>query len=140
MAQETALGALVDTDDMPWTRLPDGADYKLLWTSEETGAWTMLVSAPAGTTNGRHRHLGPADFFVIKGRIDYVGGSAGPGAWLYEPAGAVHDKTSHPEDTVYLANVRGPLEILGPKDEVVAVVDGFRFRRDIERAQAAVKA
>jgi anti-sigma factor ChrR (cupin superfamily) len=134
VARQTPLGVLVDTNDLAWVQLEPDTAYKLLWTSEESGAWTMLVRADAGATNARHRHLGPADFFVLSGQIDYAGGSAGPGCWLYEPVGAVHDRTSHPVDTVYLANVRGPLEILDDDGRTITVIDGFRFRRDVEQA------
>jgi anti-sigma factor ChrR (cupin superfamily) len=125
---------LVSTDDMPWAQVEPLTAYKLLWVSEETGAWTMLVRASAGAVNARHRHLGPSDFYVLSGQIDYEGGSATPGDWLYEPNGAIHAATSHPVDTVYLANVRGPLEILDDRDRVIQVIDAFRFRQMVEAA------
>ena len=135
MRTNTPVGELVPTKKVKWVGIGSMTSYKLLWLSDETGAWTMLVKAKAGAVNAKHRHLGPADFFVFEGQIDYEGGSATTGDWIYEPAGAIHAATSHPIDTVYLANVRGPLELLDENDEVLHVLDGFRFQAMVEHFQ-----
>ena len=115
---------LIDPESRPWVSGGNGTWFKMLRVSAETGAWSALIRAEAGTVNAPHRHLGPADFYVISGTMDYRGGRASAGQWVYEPAGAVHDATSHPEETVYLANVHGPIAFHGPDGEVVSVVDG----------------
>jgi hypothetical protein len=59
------------------------------------------------------------------------------GAWsalikakgVYEPAGAVHEATSHPEDTVYLANVRGPIAYHGPDGKVTHVSNADTMKK-----------
>jgi len=130
----TAIGALVDTDQLPWKPLDRGQWVKLLRVNEETGGWAMLVRAEAGSVNGRHMHMGPADFYVIEGCIDYVGGVANAGAYVFEPAGAVHDRTTHPVDTLYFANVYGSLAFLDENDRVTGVMDGFMLRAQLERA------
>ena len=81
------------------------------------------------------KYMKKGDRIYVEGRIEYRGGSAGAGAWVYEPAGAIHDSTSHPEDTLYLANVNGPLEILDADGEAVSVIDGFRFRQMLKAAR-----
>jgi 2,4'-dihydroxyacetophenone dioxygenase len=101
--------ALVRTKDQQWIDTGTGNQFIVLRISKETGAWSALIKAPAGQVNAPHTHLGPADFYVITGGFDYRGGSARAGDWVYEPAGAVHEATSHPVDTVYLANVYGPV-------------------------------
>ena len=42
---------------------------------------------------------------------------------MYEPAGAVHESTSHPEDTVYLANVYGPIAFHDSNGQIQGVTD-----------------
>ena len=51
--------------------------------------------------------------------------------WVYEPAGAVHEATSHPEDTVYLANVRGPIAYHGPDGKVTHVSNAETMKNAI---------
>jgi anti-sigma factor ChrR (cupin superfamily) len=101
--------ALVRTKDQQWIDTGTGNQFIVLRISKETGAWSALIKAPTGQVNAPHTHLGPADFYVISGGFDYRGGSARAGDWVYEPAGAVHEATSHPMDTIYLANVYGPV-------------------------------
>ncbi len=116
-------GVLVQGDQLKW--IPDGSgnELKILRVSSETGAWSALVRAPAGQVNPPHTHLGPADFYVISGVVDYRAGVARAGDWMYEPAGAVHEATSHPEETVYLANVYGPVAFHDEDGKIVHVLD-----------------
>jgi quercetin dioxygenase-like cupin family protein len=125
--------ALVRTGKQDWIGTGDGNQFKVLRISKETGAWSALVKAPAGQVNAPHTHLGPADFYVLSGRIDYRGGSAGPGDWFYEPAGAVHEATTHPVETVYLANVYGPVAFHDGKG-------GFSYVLDWRAVQGMVDA
>ena len=50
---------------------------------------------------------------------------------MYEPAGVVHEATSHPAETVYLANVHGPIAMLDDNDNVTVQIDqrGNRWTR-----------
>lgn len=134
------FAALVDSEQMEWVETPGGGNaFKVLWVSDETGSWTALIRAKAGTVNPPHTHLGPADFFVLSGAIEYRGGVARAGAWVYEPAGAVHPATTHPEDTVYLANVRGPIAYHGDNGEIVRVSDGQTMRAVMDRQRQPVR-
>ena len=120
--------ALVDTEAMDWDEVGGGNAFKVLWYSEETGAWSALIKAAAGQVNPPHIHLGPADFYVISGRMEYRGGVAGPGAWIYEPAGARHDATTTPVETIYLSNVRGPIAFLAEDGSISHVSNGEHMR------------
>jgi len=131
------FATLVDTDDLDWIETPGGNALKVLWVSEETGAWSALIKAKAGTVNPAHTHLGPADFYVLSGSMEYRGGLAKAGSWVYEPAGAVHDATTHPEDTVYLANVRGPIAYHGPDGRISHVTNGDAMKQAIAARRAA---
>src|SRR5713101_8749756 len=97
--------ALVRTKDQQGIDTGTGNQFIVLRISKETGAWSALIKAAADQVNAPHTHIGPADFYVISGGFDYRGGSARAGDWVYEPAGAVHEATTHPVDTIYLANV-----------------------------------
>lgn len=123
------FAALVDTEALDWVETPGGNALKVLWVSDETGAWSALIRAKAGTVNPPHTHLGPADFYVLSGSLEYRGGVARAGAWVYEPAGAVHEATTHPEDSVYLANVRGAIAYHGPDGTISHVSNGEAMKR-----------
>jgi len=104
----------VDTKSLEWFESMPGVGLKVLRVSEETGTVTVMVKHNAAAPP--HYHLGPADFFMLSGRLGYRAGPPegyGPGMWFYEPAGARHESTesvTETEDTVYLANIYGPIQ------------------------------
>ena len=100
-----------------------GNQVIVLRVSRETGFFSILIKAPAGQVNAPHTHIGAADFYVISGGFDYRGGSAREGDWVYEPAGAVHDATTHPMDTIYLANSYGPVAFHGKNGGIAGIFD-----------------
>ncbi len=91
-----------------------------------------MFKQEAGTFSLPHKHLAPADFYVLEGRIEYRGGVATAGHFAREPQGALHEKTSFPEETIYLFTSYGPLAMLGPNGEVVTVLDAEGFDALIE--------
>jgi anti-sigma factor ChrR (cupin superfamily) len=131
--------ALVRTKNKQWISAGDGNEFLVLRISKETGAWSALVRAKAGQVNAPHTHIGPADFYVISGGFDYRGGSAREGDWVYEPAGAVHDATTHPMDTVYLANVHGPVAFHDSKGGIAGILDWRAVQKMVDNAQKKVK-
>ena len=131
--------ALVRTKNKQWISAGDGNEFLVLRISKETGAWSALVKAKAGQVNAPHTHIGPADFYVISGGFDYRGGSAREGDWVYEPAGAVHDATTHPMDTVYLANVHGPVAFHDSKGGIAGILDWRAVQKMVDNAQKKAK-
>jgi len=127
--------ALVRTNDQECIDTGGGNQFKVLRISKETGAWSALIKAPAGQVNPPHTHLGPADFYVISGGFDYRGGSARAGDWVYEPAGAVHEATTHPVDTVYLANVYGPVAFHGKDGTYSGMLDWRAVKAMVDAAK-----
>mgnify|MGYP001820844974 CR=1 FL=1 len=121
--QNDAFGLLIRPDDLDWIEVPGGNAFKVLRVSAETGSWTALFRSEKGTTNPPHVHLGPADFYVLSGAIEYRGGVARAGDWIYEPNGAQHDETHHPEETVYLANVHGAIAFTGENGAILGITD-----------------
>jgi len=123
MAFDPIGASLVRTKNKQWIDTGTGNQFIVLRISKESGAWSALIKARAGQVNAPHTHLGPADFYVISGGFDYRGGSAREGDWVYEPAGAVHEATTHPVDTIYLANVYGPVAFHDGKGGFSSVLD-----------------
>lgn len=105
--------ALMDTvaraDEEPW--LPTGGNsfLKLLWAGAETGSWAALFRWPKGYVAAPHKHLSAAHTFVLKGRLELREGELGPGDYMYERNGMVHESTRALEDTEYLFICNGPL-------------------------------
>ena len=127
--------ALVRTDEEEWIQSQEGNQFKVLRISKETGAWSALIKAKKGQVNPPHTHLGAADFYVISGGFDYRGGSARTGDWVYEPAGAVHEATSHPVDTIYLANVYGPVGFHDAEGNIAHVLDWRAIQLMVDEAK-----
>jgi 2,4'-dihydroxyacetophenone dioxygenase len=126
--------ALVRPSDLDWIDDGVGNKVKVLRINEETGFFHILISAKAGQVNPPHTHLGPADFYVIEGGFDYRGGSARTGDWVYEPTGAVHDATTHPMDTIYLANVYGPVAFHNSDGSIAGILDWRSLKAMSEKA------
>jgi quercetin dioxygenase-like cupin family protein len=116
---------------------PDGTgmqwDELVLTATAASAAWALFRAA-RGTTNPPHVHLGPADFYVLSGVLEYRGGVARAGDWIYEPNGAVHEATHHPEETVYLANVHGAIAFTGADGQIVGLSD-WRAMQALEAQQ-----
>ena len=113
----------IDVNALPWMPTSDGGWGKVLRACPETGIWTVLFKQEAGTHVPPHKHLAAADLYVLQGCIDYRGGIARAGHFAREPMGAVHEKTSFPEETVYLFTSYGPLAMYGPDGEIVRITD-----------------
>jgi quercetin dioxygenase-like cupin family protein len=128
------FGSLIHADDLKWIETPGGNAVKVLRASEETGWWTALFRAAPGTTNPPHIHLGDAEFYVLSGVLEYRGGVARTGDWIYEPNGADHEATHHPEETVYLSNVRGAIAFYG-KDRSIVGISDWRGMRELQKRQ-----
>ncbi len=99
---------LVQTNDLPWVSMGDGVDIKVLRVSEETGFWSAIIRMQPGAVFAAHKHLAPADFLILKGKLKYRMGEAAEGAYGYEPTGAVHESTTCDEETILTFNAFGP--------------------------------
>lgn len=119
----------VDGSAMGWTPFSEGIGIKVLRVSSETGAWTALFNCEKGSGFARHRHLGPAEYLMVSGKMEVRGGrenggiTAVTGDYGYEPLGVIHDWTSFPEDTVFFFTQDGPLEFLTDDDQTAFILD-----------------
>ena len=124
-----------------WIDTGSGNLFKVLRISKETGAASASIKAPAGQVNAPHTHLGPADFYVFSGALRPSRGSAKAGDWVYEPAARCHvHRHPDPVDTVYLANVYGPVAFHGKDGAFAGILDGARCRRWLTRRPQKEKA
>ncbi len=114
---------LTPPDEQPWVALTEDIHFRLLFTSAETGRFTMLMRCQPDSFLGPHKHLGAGEYFVVKGRMDYRMGSAIEGTYGYEPIGAIHDHTHFPVYTELLFTNHGPIAFLDEKGGVAAIVD-----------------
>ena len=123
MSIDTMSDILVKTTDLPWVPLAEGIDYRMLRTSAETGTWTVLLRAQAGSSFAKHKHLGPGEYFMIKGRMEYRAGCAVAGDYGYEPLDSVHEETKFPEySELYFSN-HGAVVFLDEDDNVTSILD-----------------
>jgi anti-sigma factor ChrR (cupin superfamily) len=114
---------LQDTAQLRWIPIVTGIDYRLLFTSPETGRWTVLFRCQPGSSFPRHRHYGAGEYFVVRGRMVYRMGIAAAGTYGYEPLGSIHDSTVFPEYTELLFTNFGPVVFLNEDGSVVSILD-----------------
>jgi len=130
---------LVRCKDLPWHPLGPGTWFKLLRVSEETGVWTSLIKMEAGSRFAPHKHLGAAEFFVIRGEFDYRAGTAKTGDYGYEPLGAVHGATTCTVESEYVITTYGPIAFLNEDGSVQMLYD-FAAAKKLWDEQQAGKA
>lgn len=114
---------LQDVGQLRWVPMNSGIDFRLLFTSGETGRWTVLFRCQPGSFIPRHRHYGAGEYFVVKGRMEYRMGAAPAGTYGYEPIGVIHDRTEFPEYTELLFTNFGPVVFLNDDDSVASILD-----------------
>lgn len=129
----------VNVAAMPWLPHPTipGTHFKVLRTSPETGAWTVLFKNARGSSVPRHEHLGAGEYLMLSGKAEVRGGvvkggiTAYAGDYGYEPSGVIHDSTYFPEDTIYFFTNYGPIKFIDDDNNILAVVD-WRAVRALE--------
>jgi len=109
--------------EMKWATLAEGIEFTLLYSSAETGRWTVLFRAQPGSFFAAHRHFGAGEYYVIKGRMSYRMGEAPAGTYGYEPLDAIHEHTFFPEYTELLFTNYGPVAFLDEQGEVSSILD-----------------
>ena len=114
---------LVDCTTLPWVPISEGIDFRLLNTSTESGRWTVIFRAQAGSRFAAHRHLGAGEYYVLTGRMTYRMGEARAGTYGYEPLDVIHDLTCFPEYTELLFTNHGPVAFLGADGSVETILD-----------------
>lgn len=115
---------LEKTESLPWHSLGEGAFYKFLRYSPETGGYSIILRIDKGGTFRSHKHLGGAEFLMLKGKMNYVDRSAEAGDWGYESLGATHEATHVEEDSELLFIGYGPLVFTSEDGAIESILDG----------------
>jgi len=113
----------IDTASLPWMPLGAGVWIRPLRFAGEQRSLQLKV-AP-GVAIGRHRHSGDVHAFNVTGsRCLGNGHVAGPGAYVYEPAGNVDSWACvGDEPCVVQISMSGRLTYLGESDEPLDETD-----------------
>ncbi|GAA4936882.1 quercetin dioxygenase-like cupin family protein [Nonomuraea thailandensis] len=112
---------LVDPADLPWVPQAEGVWFKPLRLSPVSGTWTNLLKVTRRGVISRHRHPFPVEAWVLQGSWRYLehDWTAGPGSYVYEPAGDVHTLVTEGEDEmVTLFSMHGRIDYLNDAGEV----------------------
>lgn|SRR5690606_525057 len=125
---------LIDCESLPWIPMVDGIDYRLLFTSAETGRWTVMFRCQPGSSFPRHKHHGAGEYYVVRGQMEYRMGRAVAGTYGYEPLGVIHDLTTFPEYTELLFTNYGPVAFLNADDSVLSILDHAEVQRIAQQA------
>jgi quercetin dioxygenase-like cupin family protein len=119
-------------DDGPWIPYADGVWIQPCSFNVTTGGFTVLVKGLPGAKLGVHYHVGTVRGYTIRGRWRYLEHDwiAGPGTFVYEPAGEAHTLViteDSPEPALILFMVEGGLVYLdkGLNGSFAAFEDGF---------------
>lgn len=121
MREEEEL--LYSPKDLPWHSLDNGAYYRLLRVSPETGQFSIILKLDAGGQFAGHYHLGAGEFLMLKGELKYKDGVAKAGDWGYEPLGAVHDDTNVDMETELLFIGYGPIAFTDDNGNIAQILD-----------------
>lgn len=111
-AAHAGLAALasryVSVADLPWepTRFP-GIEWKVLFQDEARGLMTALMRWAPGAKLPLHEHVDIEQTYVLEGSLRDSEGEAGPGEFVWRPAGSRHVAES-PDGAVMLAIFQRP--------------------------------
>jgi len=116
-----------------WKSLPEGfgsggGRWKLLHVSPEAGAWTAAFFYSPGASVPSHVHVGPGEYFVVRGKLEVRGGEHDGGVtatapcYGYEATGAVHEQTLFLAETEVYMRFQGPLQFNDPQGQPIMLV------------------
>ncbi len=126
---------LVQTDSSDngiWVPYAEGVWLQPCAFNVTAGGMTVLLKGLPGAKLGVHYHVGTVRGYTLKGRWHYLEHDwvAGPGAFIYEPAGEAHTLViaeDSPEPALILFMIEGGLIYLDktPDGNFVAMEDAF---------------
>ncbi|HEY3694413.1 cupin domain-containing protein [Phenylobacterium sp.] len=128
--------ALVRTSELPWIDDGRGAQIRVLRIGPETGYMHLMVRVNAGSLLPARTYLGPAEMYVLEGEMPWREGCAGPGDLVWEPAGAHQEAVRFTADTIFLANLYGPVLYAEAADGAGELVDARALQRLVSSADA----
>jgi quercetin dioxygenase-like cupin family protein len=130
MAAMTTLETLhrggSDLPDVPFTPYSEDVKIKLLRVDPVSGQVCVILSAPAGTVLGTHKHYGSVVVYTLKGAWRYLEHDwvARAGDFVYETAGSSHTFVVEPDEaTEAFIIVEGALEFIDESGNTIAIED-----------------
>ncbi len=107
---------LVKIDALPWkpTRFP-GVDVKVLMRDDERGVMTALFRWAPGAILPDHVHEDIEQSYIIEGTLEDSEGIAGPGDYVWRPAGSRHEARS-PNGALMLSVFLQPNRFIGDEE------------------------
>ncbi|MDY7230811.1 2,4'-dihydroxyacetophenone dioxygenase family protein [Hyalangium rubrum] len=142
MSEKSAMERMVvRTPEMDWKPLGPGTSVKILRVSAETGMWTMLLKMEKGAVFAPHKHLGPAEYFMLEGLVDVGKGVLErTGDYGYEPLGTTHEATIALEDSLMTFTSYGPIAFLDEKGNILQVLGGdYLLQEQAQNPQLSAK-
>ena len=118
----------INTGDLPWMPLGEGVSVRpLRFHGQER---TLQLKVDPGVVIGRHAHSGEVHAFNVSGSRRLENGDiAGPGAYVFEPAGNVDSWACvGDEPCVVQISMSGRVAYLGENDEVLDYTDTPKLR------------
>jgi 2,4'-dihydroxyacetophenone dioxygenase len=124
---QTAL--LLQWNDLPFIEIAPGVEVQVLHVDLKQGLWIVRNRFHPGAKINKHYHTGPVFAVTLRGKWfykEYPHEVNEPGAYLFEPAGAVHtlmvpDDQAGPTE-VWFA-IHGANVEMDDNDNVVMIVD-----------------
>ena len=119
----------LDTGQMDWIPTGPGKSFRPL--RFEPGGWSELMRLEPGSVVALHRHTGEVHAYGLSGTRQILGTSetAGPGSYVYEPAGTVDAWQAvgdHP--CVLHLKITGAIQYIGADGQVTEIADATSQR------------
>jgi 2,4'-dihydroxyacetophenone dioxygenase len=114
----------LDTNAMNWIPTGDGKSFRPL--RFEPGSWSELMRLEPGSAVTLHRHTGEVHAFNLSGTRQVLGTGeiAGPGSYVYEPAGTTDAwMATGDQPCVLHLKITGRIQYLAPDGHVTGTVD-----------------
>jgi 2,4'-dihydroxyacetophenone dioxygenase len=119
----TGVARPLDTESMPWIATGPGKAFRPLRFAAD--GWSELMRLEPGSMVALHRHTGDVHAFNLSGTREVFGTGerAGPGSYVYEPAGNVDEWGAvGDEPCIVHIKVTGAVEYLGEDGQVIETV------------------
>ncbi|MCY1044205.1 cupin domain-containing protein [Corallococcus sp. bb12-1] len=140
MSGKTMMDVLVHTADVEWKPLGPGTSYRLLRVSSETGVWSAILKMEKGAVFAPHRHLAPAEIFILSGATQDRHGTTRPGDYEFEPLGAEHPATTALEESIIHFTAHGPIAFYNDKGGIEMLLDSeFFLNAQAQEPQYSIK-
>jgi anti-sigma factor ChrR (cupin superfamily) len=120
----------VQAGALPWLRLSEGVDAKVLHIGEERGNWTALVRLKSGTGLPRRRQLSATELYVVKGTGNHPqAGAFAADDYVFEAAGGICDEVTADEEVLFFMVSHGPWAFVDADGSVRQILDAGALKR-----------